>query len=146
MRQDRKAFYSSVFAPIAFDEKSITWWTWAGGNINNTLRTVFLIEFAAEAQASNEYVKVKNGNKILTRMKETITRMSDPSYWENPDLLRNIHAMVPNYHLSKFQPYLPEPLKLKLVADTIFDIEGTLGFLEKNMSVSIPITIAHEKS
>lgn len=145
-RQDRKAFYSSAFAPMAFDEKSITWWTWAGGNINNTLRTVFLIEFAAEAQASNEYVKVKNGNKILTRMKETITRMSDPSYWENPDLLRNIHAMVPNYHLSKFQPYLPEPLKLKLVADTIFDIEGTLGFLEKNMSVSIPITIAHEKS
>jgi len=34
--------------------------------------------------------------------------------------------MVLNYHLSKFQPYLPEELKLKLVAETIFDVEGTL--------------------
>jgi len=51
---------------------------------------------------------------------------------DDPALLNTLQKMVPNYHLSKFQPYLPDELKLRLVADTIYDVEGTLAFLEKN--------------
>ena len=61
---------------------------------------------------------------------ETIKKISQPHYWNNPELLGAIYAMVPNYHLSKFQPYLPEMLQLRLIAETVFDVEGTLTFLK----------------
>lgn len=131
MRDDRQALLSSTYAPIEYDEKGIIWWTWAGGNINNTLRTILKIELNADVQASNEYVKVKSDHLIIKDYQETIRKISRPHYWNNPELLSTIYTMVPNYHLSKFQPYLPEELKLRLVAETIFDVEGTLAFLKK---------------
>ncbi len=132
MRNDRQAFLSSKFAPIEYDEKGIIWWTWAGGNINNTLRTVFKLELASDVQASNEYVKIKSDLLTLRDYQTAIDKISDPQYWNNPELLSTIFTMVPNYHLSKFQPYLPEELKLRLVAETIFDFEGTVEFLKRN--------------
>jgi ATP-dependent helicase Lhr and Lhr-like helicase len=136
MREDRQAFLSSQFAPIALDEKGMIWWTWAGGNINNTLRTIFKIELKTEVHASDEYVKIKSGNISFKQYQETINKISDPNYWDDPELLKKIHSMVPNYHLSKFQPYLPEELRLRLVADTIYDVEGTVAFLKKALSQS----------
>lgn len=130
IREDRQALLSSKFAPIEQDEKGIIWWTWAGGNINNTLRTIFKIELKADVQASNEYVKIKSSSLTQDDCQETIQKISNPQYWNDPEVLKAINTMVPNYHLSKFQPYLPEELRLKLVADTIYDIEGTLAFLE----------------
>jgi len=132
IRDDRQAFLSSKFAPIEHDEKGLIWWTWAGGNINNTLRTIFKIELKADVQASNEYVKVKHNSLTSKSYLDTIKKISDPQYWNDPELLKTINTMAPNYHLSKFQPYLPDELRLRLVADTIFDVEGTLAFLKKN--------------
>lgn len=131
LRGDQRDFFSSNFAPIGNDEKSITWWTWAGGNINNTLRTIFNIELTAESQASNEHVKLKNSRDADKRLKDTIAKISEPTYWDDPNLLKQMQALVPNYHLSKFQPYLPEPLQLKLVSNMIYDIDGTLTFLKE---------------
>lgn len=130
LRNDQQPLLSSQFAPIEYDEKGIIWWTWAGGNINNTLRTVLKIELKADVQASNEYVKVKSDHLTINDYQETIRRISNPHYWDNSELLSSIYSLVPNYHLSKFQPYLPEELKLRLVADTVFDVEGTLAFLK----------------
>ena len=131
MREDRSTLLSSRFAPIEHDENGFIWWTWAGGNINNTLRTILKIELNADVQASNEFVKVKSDHSTFQEYRKTIDKISNPRYWDNPDLLGMLHAMVPNYHLSKFQPYLPEELKLRLVAETIYDVEGTLAFLKK---------------
>jgi len=129
-RNDQQALLSSEFAPIAHDNKGIIWWTWAGGNINNTLRTVLKIELAADVQACNEYVKVKSKLLKLKDYHAAIRKISDPRYWKNPELIRTISSMVPNYRFSKFQPYLPEELQLRLVAETVFDFEGTVLFLK----------------
>ena len=129
MRNDQQAILSSEFAPIEYDNKGIIWWTWAGGNINNTLRTVLKIELAADVQACNEYVKVKSKLLKLKDYHAAIRKISDPRYWKSPELLRTIFTMVPSYRFSKFQPYLPEELKSRLVAETVFDVEGTVRFL-----------------
>ncbi|MBF0258420.1 MAG: DEAD/DEAH box helicase [Desulfamplus sp.] len=131
-RVDQQALLSSSYAPIEHDQKWFIWWTWAGGNINSTLRAIFTIELNADAQATNEYVKVKVSSDLLTFKDclETIKKISSPHYWNNPELLSILYTMVPNYHLSKFQPYLPEELRLRLIAETIFDVEGTLAFLD----------------
>ncbi|MBF0234082.1 MAG: DEAD/DEAH box helicase [Desulfamplus sp.] len=134
MREDQQALLSSRYAPIEYDEKGFIWWTWAGGNINNTLRIIFQIELNADVQVGNEYVRVKTKNHplIFKECLETIKKISDPHYWDNPELLGAIYAMVPNYHLSKFQPYLPEVLQLRLIAGIILDVEGTLAFLRRS--------------
>lgn len=132
MRDDRQALLSSSFAPIEHDDKGFLWWTFAGGNINNTLRTIFKIELNADVQASNEYVRVNSDSSTFKEYLKIIKKISEPHYWKNPELLRAIYTMVPNYHLSKFQPYLPEALQLRLIAETIFDVEGTLAFLQKS--------------
>jgi ATP-dependent Lhr-like helicase len=132
MRDDQQSYLSDEFAPIEHDDKGMIWWTWAGGNINNTIRIVLKIELDIEVQASNEYVKIKSDTLIIQKLREVIKKISDPGYWDNIEVLREIYSMVPNYHLSKFQPYLPEKLKLKLVADKVFDFEGTIEFLKHN--------------
>ena len=132
LREDQQPYLSSAFAPLEQDDKGIVWWTWAGGNINNTLRTVLKIELDVDVQASNECVKVKNEYLTMKDFQAAINKMSEPSYWENLELLRQIYTLVPNYHLSKFQPYLPEDLKLKLIANKVFDFEGTQQFLALN--------------
>jgi ATP-dependent Lhr-like helicase len=130
MREDRHDLLSTQFAPIEHDENGFIWWTWAGGNINNTIRAIFKIEHKADVQAGNEYIKVKCDQTTFKVYQETIQKISNPQYWDNPDLLNALHTMAPNYHLSKFQPYLPESLRLKLIAETLFDVEGTLAFLD----------------
>jgi ATP-dependent Lhr-like helicase len=132
MRDDQQSYLSDEFAPIEHDDKGMIWWTWAGGNINNTIRTVLKIELGIDIQASNEYIKIKSDTLIIQKLREVIKKISEPGYWDNIEVLREIYSMVPNYHLSKFQPYLPEKLKLKLVADKVFDFEGTIEFLKNN--------------
>ncbi len=129
LREDRRELLNGAYAPIEYNEKGVIWHTWAGGRINHTLRTVFKIELNADAQTGNEYVRVNCDRSTVKIYLETIARMSDPEYWENPELLKKIDALAPNYRLSKFQPYLPEPLRLKFVAGAVFDVDGTLEFL-----------------
>jgi len=130
MREDRQALLASSFAPVEHDDKGFIWWTWAGGNINNTLRAVLRIELNADVQAGNEYIRVNSDTSMFKTYTDTISKISQPHYWDNPEFLKKLYEMVPNYRLSKFQPYLPETLKLRLVAETLFDIEGTLAFLK----------------
>ncbi|BFL81980.1 hypothetical protein LFREDSHE_04300 [Shewanella baltica] len=130
IREDQQDYLSDEFAPIEHDDKGMIWWTWAGGNINNTIRTVLKIELGIDIQVSNECIKVKSDTLIIHKLREVIKKISEPTYWDSLELLREIYSMVPNYHLSKFQPYLPEDLKLKLVADKVFDFEGTIDFLK----------------
>ena len=133
-RDDWQSFLADSFAPIEYDDKGIIWWTWAGGNINNTLRIILMMELDASVQASNEYIKVKNENQKPEDYDQIIEKISDPLYWEKTETLNLLYTNVPNYHLSKFQPYLPEELKLRLIADTIYDIEGTVSFLNNVQS------------
>jgi len=130
MREDRQALLSRSFAPMEHDDKGFIWWTWAGGNINNTLRTLFKIELNADVQATNEYVRVNSDASTFKAYTDTIEKISEPHYWDDPDFLKKLYAMAPNYRLSKFQPYLPDAPKLRLVAENLFDVDGTLAFLK----------------
>lgn len=51
LRADRGAFLARSFAPAEADEKGITWWTYAGGYVNNTVRYAFRVELGERATA-----------------------------------------------------------------------------------------------
>jgi ATP-dependent helicase Lhr and Lhr-like helicase len=129
LRDDQQQFLGAHYAPIEYDDKGMIWWTWAGGNINNTLRAVLMKELDAEVQARNESITVKGNYLHPEDYDIVIDRISNPAYWKDPEVRTWLLAGVPNYHLSKFQPYLPDQLKWQLIADSIYDIDATVKFL-----------------
>jgi len=129
LRSDLKDLLGSSFAPIEKDDKGFIWWTYAGGYVNNSLRFALTIELNCEVQATNEYVKVLSESITAIDFQKLIQKMNSQSYWDNPEFIKSILKMMPDYRLSKFQPFLPRELQLKLVADTILDLDGVLQFL-----------------
>jgi ATP-dependent Lhr-like helicase len=128
-RRDKRDFLASSFAPIEQDHKGIMWHTNAGGFVNTTLRFAIVAELGVQVQATNEYVKIASETLPWNDFTALLDRMSSPGYWENPELMRKIIALMPNYRLSKFQGYLPDELQMKLVADTILDVENVKRFI-----------------
>ncbi|MBN2874022.1 MAG: hypothetical protein JXM71_02915, partial [Spirochaetales bacterium] len=127
---------SGSFAPIEQDEKGILWHTWAGGRVNNTLRYAFKVELGTigvgsgiEVQATNETVRIVGESASWNDFCQILEKMEAPGYWHKPELLDAIIAMLPDWRLSKFQPYLPENQRRQLVADQVLDLEGVEGFL-----------------
>lgn len=130
LRDDKRAFLSSDFAPVEQDEKGILWYTYAGGYVNNTLRYALKQELHLDVQATDQLIKIPSETLLLQEFHQVLEKISQPSYWSDTEVLKTITAQMPDYRLSKFQPYLPEILSLKLVADTILDVENTLRFLK----------------
>jgi hypothetical protein len=59
--------------------------------------------------------------------RRVVRKMGEPRHRENPPLLKAVTLLMPDDRLSKFQACLPEKLKLKLVADTILDVDNVSG-------------------
>ncbi|MEX2443117.1 MAG: DEAD/DEAH box helicase [Alkalispirochaeta sp.] len=133
LRDDRGSLLGSAFAPAESDEQGITWWTYAGGRVNNTLRYAFRVECGerAEIQATNEKVRVVSETVSEAEFWQIIDRMSSAAYWKQPALLDQIMTMLPDYRLSKFQQHLPQPFARELVAATVLDIPETMQFLRE---------------
>jgi ATP-dependent helicase Lhr and Lhr-like helicase len=133
LRDDRGVFLAQAFAPAESDEQGITWWTYAGGRVNNTLRYAFRVELGerAEVQATNEKVRIVSDIVPESEFWNIVDRMSAATYWEQPQLLEQIMTMLPDYRLSKFQQHLPRPFARELVAATVLDIPATMRFLRE---------------
>jgi ATP-dependent helicase Lhr and Lhr-like helicase len=133
LRDDRGSLLAQVFAPAESDENGITWWTYAGGRVNNTLRYAFRVELGerAEIQATNEKVRIVSETVPESEFWNIVDRMGEDSYWDQNDLIDRITAMLPDYRLSKFQHHLPLVYARELVAATILDVPETLRFLRE---------------
>jgi ATP-dependent Lhr-like helicase len=130
LRTDKQEYLASDFAPIAHDHKGILWHTYAGGYVNSSIRYALKIELGIDVQATNEYVKISSETLQWNDFTAAVERMSAPGYWDNTELYRKMTTLMPNYRLSKFQGYLPDELQLKLVADTLLDIEAVKRFFD----------------
>lgn len=117
--------------PLAEGDKAgIRWWTFAGGQINNTLRYA-LHACAPDWQIvpGNLALRVTGEGVDLNSMREIIGRITDPEFWEDEKLWREIAADLPNYRLSKFQPFMPPWVTREMVAGFLLDLGGTWRWL-----------------
>ncbi|MEI8093406.1 MAG: DEAD/DEAH box helicase [Spirochaetales bacterium] len=127
--QDKRTLLASSFAPVEQDDKGLVWHTYAGGNVNNTLRFALKIELDVDVQATNELVRIIDPDLTDARFSAVTQRFSDPEYWQQPDFAQALIELMPDYRLSKFQDYLPPERQRQLVADTILDVGGVLRFM-----------------
>jgi ATP-dependent Lhr-like helicase len=131
LRSDKGPFLATAFAPVEDDEKGTRWHTWAGGRVNNTLRFALSAALGVDVQASNEVVRVSDAGVPWSDIARGIDAMACPGYWADSAIMDTIQAMLPDWRLSKFQPYLPEQKRRDLVAMTILDVPGTIRFLHE---------------
>jgi len=130
LRADRKSLLLSGFAPSQHDERGIIWWTYAGGYVNNTLRFALKLELNTELQSTDDSLRILDGSISEAMFSQAVDRISAAGYWDDVDRLTRIASILPDYRLSKFQPYLPAARQTALVASTILDIPGVIRFLD----------------
>jgi ATP-dependent Lhr-like helicase len=120
------------------------WWTFAGGQINNTLR------YALRAchpdwtiVPSNANLRIKGESISYGAVLEAIERIRDVEFWEDPKLWQEVAEDLPNYRLSKFQQFMPPWLVREMVASFLLDIKGAALWL-MGRSVTEPEWVGDE--
>ncbi|MFN3200724.1 MAG: DEAD/DEAH box helicase [Bradymonadia bacterium] len=117
--------------PAGDDKKpGVRWWTFAGGQINNTLR--YAIHACApdwQIVPGNLAVRIMGEGVDLNSVREVLGRITDAEFWEDEKLWREIADDLPNYRLSKFQPFMPLWVSQEMVASFLLDLEGTWRWL-----------------
>lgn len=115
---------------LELQEEALVWWTYAGGKINNTLRyAIRACEPDWKVTPDNYSVRIKGEGASRPRVGALIERFSDPEFWANRQLWQEIAEDLPNYRLSKFQPFMPAWVAREMVAGFLLDIEGAWSFL-----------------
>jgi ATP-dependent Lhr-like helicase len=115
--------------PFQFDGSTLTWWTFAGGRINQTLKYALEWKGRWKVTSENCCLEIKGSGLSHDAMSEQLQALRQPAFWTSPDTRQKILALVPEYRLSKFQRVLPDALQVEMVGDYLVDFEATARFL-----------------
>jgi ATP-dependent Lhr-like helicase len=115
--------------PFQFDGSTLTWWTFAGGRINQTLKYALEWKGRWKVTSENCCLEIKGSGLSHDAMSEQLQALRQPGFWTSPDTRQKILALVPEYRLSKFQRVLPDALQVEMVGDYLVDFEATASFL-----------------
>ncbi|MCB9479335.1 MAG: DEAD/DEAH box helicase [Deltaproteobacteria bacterium] len=133
MRDDLGELLEHSGLAIQIDEESTIWWTFAGGQINFTLKYALEILGDWKVAADNFGIRIKHGGVTRDRINEIIRTMEREGFWDHPDVEKEIHQRLPEYRLSKFQVALPRSMATEVVGRYLLDFRGAKAFLERSM-------------
>lgn len=129
-RQTLGQFLHPMRGGLDGDTTELRWWTFAGGRINSTLRyALTAIEPTWSVVPDNYAVKIRGASDCGAWLAETIDRLTQDDFWSDDALWTTIHASLPNYRLTKFQPLMPDWVERETLAKHLLDIEGTKSWL-----------------
>jgi ATP-dependent helicase Lhr and Lhr-like helicase len=106
---------------VTADEAQL--WTFAGGRINGTLRTLFQGIWNIKSSADNFVIRFETGQTELVR--EALRAMASLEWWTQEAVERTTLNALPNYRLNKFQNVLPSSAVAEIVSLYVFDLEGS---------------------
>lgn len=131
--ESRASFEGTLRSPAGgfqiAEAGEILWWTFAGGRINSTLR--YLLQAVAptlKVSADNFVVRVRRTS--VSRLLEIVEKLREPAAWDDQELWRGLIEGLPDYRLSKFQPFLPPARQREMLRDYLLDVAGTRRWLE----------------
>lgn len=109
---------------------SVEVWTFAGGQINATLRAALEAGWGLKAVAGNLLLRIASRDVQAKALSEIFKALSEPETWENPDIRRRFSTGLPGYRLSKFQDALPPEAAWELIAASLLNESGTIAYLK----------------
>ncbi len=117
--------------PIQVEDGSATWWTFAGGRINTTLKYLLAITKSWRVVSDNFVMRIEGDAVTHDTMNAEIERVAREDVLADADMQRRIAALLPEYRLSKFQPALPDRYTVEVVAGYLLDVAGTRAWVKK---------------
>ncbi|MCA9490390.1 MAG: DEAD/DEAH box helicase [Myxococcales bacterium] len=130
----RRAAFSGVLEPgvgaIEVDDDGIRWWTFAGGRINATLRyALHAVGGDWSIVPDNFGIRVRGEHLTERAFRDALDQLRDPEFWEDDKLWEEVATGLPNYRLSKFQPFVPPWIEREMLAEYLLDVEGAWRWL-----------------
>ena len=120
---------------LQFDGAAITWWTFAGGRTNQTLKYALEWQGDWKVVPDNFALKIQGDGVSMDAVLGVLEEMRPASFWEAPETRRRLLSAVPEYRLSKFQRVLPERRQVEMVGAYPLDFASAARFLAGGGSV-----------
>jgi len=115
---------------IQIDSEQATWWTFAGGSINNTLKYGLQFQHDWKIVADNFKLKIAGDSLGHSTLSLAIEKIQSKAFWNHPATQDFILSQLPQYRLSKFQKVLPQAYSLEMVSDYLLSIPRTIQLLQ----------------
>lgn len=132
MRHDVRPRLERPEPAIAYESEVASWWTWAGGRINHTLKHAIELKTGWRVVADNFHLRIE-GDVSPETVNPLLAAMGTQEFWSDPAFSAALLAKLPDYRLSKFQPAMPEAAAREMVASYLLDVPGTVGFLRPTL-------------
>ena len=134
-REDLGPLLRRAALPLQVDGDGALWWTFAGGQINHTLRYALHVKQGWKVVPDNFRLRIEGDGVSHASVEKAVEEIAQAGFFADPDNERAILARLPPYRLSKFQDALPEAAQLEMVGRYLLDFEGAAGFLKGNTDV-----------
>jgi ATP-dependent helicase Lhr and Lhr-like helicase len=117
---------------LQFDGDTVTWWTFAGGRINQTLKYAIERQGRWKVMPDNFAVKIHGDGVSVDAVSAILNELRGPGFWEDPDNRRALLSLVPEYRLSKFQRVLPDRWQVEMVGAYLLDFDNAKAFTSRS--------------
>lgn len=125
LAQCRSEQRQTIIDPLFWQsERQVTWWTYAGGKINRTLKYGLEHYWGWQVSANNFQVIIAGEHLTPATLAQAIAQVIQPEFWCTAETQDFLLKNLPNYRFSKFQHILPKPYALEVVQSYLFDIPG----------------------
>lgn len=128
-RSDLGALLKRARNELQYDGEVVTWWTFAGGRINQTLKYALEWKGGWKVIPDNFALKIQGNGVTHETVRSVIDELREPGFWAAAETRQKLYAMVPEYRLSKFQRVLPERWQVEMVGAYLLDFAGTAEWL-----------------
>ncbi len=102
----------------------LTWWTFAGGRVNLTLRHAIAHRTGWEVSADNLKIRARADSLLPGEWRELLRELGAATAWET--LLPEVRDRLPEYRLSKFQRALPSWAQREMIEWFLLDVPGAI--------------------
>lgn len=119
---------------LQYEGERLLWWTFAGGQINHTLKYGLQYGHDWKIVTDNFRLKIEGDSLGPATFGLAMRRLRDERFWNDPSTQRFILSQLPNYRLSKFQDALPSDFSLEMVQAYLLDIPSTVTFIHQILS------------
>lgn len=114
--------------PVERGAGELTWWTFAGGRINTTIKYILRELYGWDIATDNLKLRLEGEGVLDGEFEEALERLGTQRFWEEELPWDAIITKLPEYRLSKFQRVLPEWAQRELVGGFLLDVEQAKAF------------------
>lgn len=139
LRRERRPSLERPEPTLAYVGGVASWWTWAGGRINHTLKHAIELKTGWRVVADNFHLRLE-GDVTPQKVNPLLDEMRGQAFWDDPGFSAALLAKLPDYRLSKFQPAMPDAAAREMVAYYLLDVPGALAFLQSLSEAASPET------